>query len=127
MEYTPQISTGYYPEDAGWANGQDHENILLLCIPELSHLLTFQVKSYDYAWLYNQELDAYIFCFRLNNKLEQGIIFQKDHAGILLRDELALKSFTIAITDKELETLNEREPVFMLGDILWTRSEIANW
>jgi hypothetical protein len=128
MEYIPQISTGYYPKDAGWVSMQNEENILLLCVPELNHLITFHINNYDYAWLYNQELDAYIFCFRINHKFEHGVIFQKEHAGILLQDdEFASNPFTIAVTDKELENLKEEDSVFMLKDIILKKSKIASW
>jgi hypothetical protein len=127
MEYIPQVSTGYYPEDAGWASRPDGENLLLLSIPDFNFLLTVQVNSYDYAWLYDQELDAYIFCFKINNKTEHAIIFRKDHAGILLQEEFALKPFTLVITHKDLEALTENDPVFTLNDIEMKRSEIAGW
>jgi hypothetical protein len=127
MGYTPQVSTGYYPEDAGWASRPDGENLLLLSMPDLSYLLTFQVNSYDYAWLYDQELDAYIFCFKINNKSENAIMFKKDHAGVLLQEECALNPFTIVITDKGFENLRETDPVFQLNNIEMKRSEVAGW
>jgi hypothetical protein len=127
LDYIPQVSTGYYPEDAGWASRPDGENILLLCIPEFNYLITFQVKSYDYTWLYNQELDAYIFCFKVNKQSEHAVIFKKDHAGVLLQEEFAFKPFTIAITHKDLGTISEKDPVFLLNDIEISRSEIAGW
>lgn len=127
MDYQPQVSTGYYPEDAGWASRPTGENILLLCIPDFSYLITVQVKNYNYAWLYNQELDAYIFCFKINNQQEHAVIFKKDHAGVLLQEKFAFSPFTVAITHKDFETLREKDPVFMLNDIEISRSESAGW
>lgn len=126
-EYVPSISKGYYPEDAGWAKRPDGENILLLCIPEYSYLLTIQVKSYEYAWLYNNELDAYVFCFRINNKSEQAIIFKRDHAGVLLNETFAYSPFSVAITHKDFAYLTEKDPVFMLNNIELTRHVSAGW
>lgn len=127
MDYMPQVSTGYYPEDAGWASRPDGENLLLLSIPDLRFLLTFQVNSYDYAWLYDQELEAYIFCFKINNKSESAVIFQRDHAGILLQEEFALKPFTVVITEKDFEHLSENDPVFQLDNIEMVKSDTAGW
>ncbi|MDP4085864.1 MAG: hypothetical protein Q8934_14755 [Bacillota bacterium] len=127
MEYIPQVSTAYYPEDAGWANRPNGENILLLCIPDLSYLITIQIESFHYAWLYSQDLDAYIFCFKINNKQEHAVIFKRDHAGVLLQQEFAFSPFTIVVTHKDLNTLTEKDPVLMLSDIELSKNDGAGW
>lgn len=127
MEYRPAISQGYYPEDAGWIEQSDGEDILLLCMPEYRYLITLEVKSYEYAWLFNKELDAYIFCFKINKQFEQAVIFKQEHAGILLKEEFANKPFTIAITDKQFTDLKENDPVFMLQKIELKKHENAGW
>jgi hypothetical protein len=118
MDYKPEVSQGYYPEDAGWAQRQDGENVLLLCVPQYSYLITFQVNSYEYAWLYDEDIDGYIFCFKINKKFEQAFI---------LLEEYANKPFTVAITHKEFATIGERDPVFMLKNIELKRNENDNW
>jgi hypothetical protein len=127
MNYIPKVSTGHYPDDAGWASRPDGENILVLCIPQFNYLITVQVEKYSYAWLYDQELEAYIFCFNINNKIEEAVIFKKDHAGVLLQEKFAANPFTIIITHKDFETLHEKDLVFTLEGIEMKRSEIAGW
>ncbi|MDP4083187.1 MAG: hypothetical protein Q8934_01075 [Bacillota bacterium] len=85
------------------------------------------MKSYNYAWLYNHELDAYIFCFKVNNRQEHAVIFKKDHAGVLLQKEYALTPFTIAITHKDFGVLKETNPVFMFNNIEIAKNEVAGW
>lgn len=127
MEYTPDISEGYYPEDVSWATSEGGGDFLLLCVPQYSYLLTFKLQNLEYVWLYNPEIDAYIFCFRINHKFEHAIIFQKDHAGMFLQNELVNKPFQVIITHRDFDTLRETDPVFKLNDIVFTRHKSAGW
>lgn len=124
-EYNPTITEGYYPEDAGWSLDESSP-ILLLYLPELSKILGQKFHSFDFAWLYNESLNAYIFCFKINNQ-EYAIIFERDHAGMLLLESEAEDSFAIAITDIPFEEINENTNYLLLPNIHLKRHIKENW
>lgn len=124
--YKPSIKEGVYPDDAGWTQ-DGSKNILLLSIPMLSHVIRQTVTKFDYAWLYNKEIDAYIFCFKLSNGQEYAIFFQVDHAGRLLMDQNAYEEFSIVLTDKAFNVLTEDSEFITLSNIRLVRQPIAGW
>lgn len=126
MSYTPSISQGVYPEDAGWTN-EGNTTVLLLSVPLLTEVLSYQIDTFDYAWLYDGDLDAYIFCFRLDNKKEFAIIFHKDHAGKLLKEKESEEEFSLVITDQPFKGLSEDTPYVTLSNISFVRQTIAGW
>lgn len=121
-KYEPTVTEGQYPEDGGWT-----ENILLLSIPKFHDVIQVEVEKFDYAWLYNKEVDAYIFCFRFSNEAERAIIFHVKHAGQLLMEPQAFETFSIAITSKAFEEMTDDTPYLYLPDIRLTRQSIAGW
>ncbi|MFT4414932.1 hypothetical protein ACLM5H_13815 [Fredinandcohnia humi] len=126
MSYRPTITQGIYPEDAGWTS-ENQTNILLISAPLLSEILSFTTDPFDYAWLYDEELDAYIFCFRLQNQQEYAILFQKEHAGRLLIEQVAYEEFSIVLTDQPFEMIKEETPHVTLSKISLKRQTIAGW
>lgn len=125
MTYTPSVSEGVYPEDAGWAHEGETE-ILLLSVPLPDEVFHVQNDTFDYAWLYNQSLDSYIFCFKLPSRQEFGILFQREHAGMLLMEEEAYGEFTIVVTNQSFEEIKENTPFLTLSNISLKRT-IAGW
>ncbi|MGO4890056.1 hypothetical protein ACJ2A9_20105 [Anaerobacillus sp. MEB173] len=125
-KYEPTISEGVYPSDGGWSkdNGRD---ILILSIPEFADLMNIEYNSYHYAWLYDKNLNAYIFCFRLDHGEERAVIFHAEHAGVLLTEEMAYQSFQIAITDASFENLTEKTSYLLLNEIELQRELAAGW
>ncbi|MCH1625371.1 hypothetical protein [Fredinandcohnia quinoae] len=124
--YTPSVTEGIYPEDAGWTVEKGN-NVLLLSIPVLTEIMTYHIYTFDYTWLYHEELDAYIFCFRLQNDKEFAILFQKDHAGMLLMEGEAYEEFTLVITDQDFKKLNDDSKYITLSNISLDRQKIAGW
>jgi hypothetical protein len=124
--YQPDIHEAVYPRDGGWTKdgGQD---VLLLSIPEFGELPGRAVDAFDYAWLYDNSLKAYILCFRLQDGTERAILFQEEHAGKLLTDSPAYETFTVAISDQSLEVLCDDTPFLILPDIQLKRSLAAGW
>lgn len=125
-EYKPTISEGHYPEDGGWTQ-DENGNVLLLSLPTSTEFITEKVSTFDYAWLYSSELDAYIFCFRLPSGLEFGVIFHSKHAGKLLLDTQAYDTFTITITDKPFNELTEDSHYISFPNIIINRQPSAGW
>lgn len=125
-EYKPTISEGHYPEDGGWTENENG-NVLLLSIPTSFEFLNEKVSTFDYAWLYSKDIDAYIFCFRLPSGVEFGVIFHAQHAGKLLVDTPAYDTFTIAITDKPFAELTEGSNFISFPNIVINRQTIAGW
>lgn len=125
-EYKPTISEGHYPEDGGWTQ-DEHGSVLLLSIPTSSEFLNEKVSTFDYAWLYSKEIDAYIFCFRLPSGMEFGVIFHANHAGRLLLDAQAYEAFTITITDKPFNELTIDSQFISFPNIFINRQSIAGW
>jgi hypothetical protein len=125
-EYKPAISEGHNPEDGGWTE-DGYGNVLLLSIPTSSEFLNEKVSTFDYAWLYSKEIDAYIFCFRLPSGMEFGVIFHANHAGKLLLDAQAYDKFTITITDKPFNAITEDSNYISFRDIVINRQSIAGW
>lgn len=124
--YTPTVTKGIYPEDAGWT--EDGRNkVLLLSIPMLTEIMKIKIYTFDYTWLYDKELDAYIFCFRLQDDQEFAVLFQKEHAGILLMKSEANNEFTVVITDQPFNDLTEESRFISLPNILLERQKIAGW
>ncbi|MDF0726489.1 hypothetical protein PY093_07140 [Cytobacillus sp. S13-E01] len=125
-DYIPTITEGHYPDNAGWTE-DDLGNVLLLSIPSISDFFHEDMLTYDYAWLYNKELDAYIFCFKVSNGKEFGVIFQARHAGRLLLDQQAYEAFTITITDQSFEDITEESEYLTFSNITLSRQTIAGW
>lgn len=125
-EYIPTLTEGHYPENAGWTE-DEFGNVLLLSIPSVSDLLDEGMETYDYAWLFNKELDAYIFCFKLSSGREFGVIFEAGHAGRLLLDPQAYEAFTITITNLAFEDVTEESEYLTFSNITLSRQTIAGW
>jgi hypothetical protein len=127
--YIPSVKEGVYPNDGGWLENEQDRPTLVLSIPEFLHFINVPIPKFDYAWLYNQEINAYIFCFRLKGlqQIEKTIIFHEEHAGILIKDENAFKHFDISITSEHLEDVNEETNYLYLPNITITRHPAASW
>src|SRR5690606_26977257 len=100
---------------------------LLLSTPMLSKIIDKKFAKFDYTWLYNKELEAYIFCFRIQNEDEYAIIFHREHAGRLLLEKEAYGEFTLIITDLPFDQLNENSPLLRLPKISLDRQSSAGW
>ncbi|MFZ3589375.1 hypothetical protein ACOI1C_08865 [Bacillus sp. DJP31] len=124
-QYMPTINEGFYPLDAGWTEDQD-ESILILCVPELQDIVQEKIESYDYTWLFESSIDAYIFCFRLENK-EFALVFQFKHAGKLLLEPDAYETFSMAITSTNFQSMTENTPYLLLPHISLNRQPVAGW
>lgn len=125
-EYIPTVTEGYYPHDAGWTVGEDSQSILLLSIPELEKLTHEVITSFDYAWLFDASINAYIFCFRLMEE-EYAVIFQFNHAGKFLLEREAYEPFSIAITGVEFTEMTEHTPYLLLQTVQLNRQPVAGW
>jgi hypothetical protein len=124
--YHPSISEGFVPEDGGWTK-DGGKDVLLLSVPELKESVALQIKSLDYAWLFDQTNDAYILCFRLNRESEYAIIFHSKHAGRLLLDAEAYETFNVAITSQSFEHIHDETPYLYLPNITVSRQAVAGW
>lgn len=124
--YVPQVTAASIPEDGGWAK-LSGENVLILSIPGWGDVVGKSPEGYRYAWMYDREGDAYIFCFRLVNGTERAIAFAKDHGGLLLQDGRAYETFSILITDRELSGVKEETPMLLLRNIRLKRHPLAGW
>jgi hypothetical protein len=125
-QYIPTINEGIYPQDAGWTEDEHQQSILLLSIPELEELASQVVPEFDYAWLFDASINAYIFCVRIDEK-EYAIIFQFNHAGKLLLEREAYESFAIAITGSAFSIMTEHTPYTLLQPINLSRQPVAGW
>jgi len=125
-KYEPTVTEGYYPEDAGWTtNGRN--NVLLVSIPIFSTEIHKSVTTFDYAWVFNVELDAYILCIRVNRIQEFAVIFQKEHAGQLLKGSEITQPFSFVITTKSFEELEEDDSYYEFPSIEFTKYNKAPW
>ncbi len=124
-QYIPKINEGFYPLDAGWTEEQG-QSILLLCVPELEDIVHKKIESFDYAWLFESSINAYIFCFRIDQE-EYAILFQFEHAGKFLLDPEAYESFGVAITSTEFHNIAENTPYLLLQPINLNRQPLAGW
>jgi hypothetical protein len=120
QEYVPEITEGVYPEDGGWTTDQSG-NVLLLSVPLLSSIIHTTVTSFDYTWLYDKAINAYIFCFKINAEKEYAVIFQNEHAGQLLITEEAADEFSIALTAFPFEELTDESTYLYLPKIILNR------
>jgi hypothetical protein len=125
-DYLPTIDEGFYPHDAGWTVDEQQESILLLSIPELGQCVHKVVTEFDYAWLFDSTINAYIFCFRIESR-EYAVIFQFQHAGKLLLEREAYEPFSIAITATQFSTMTEYTPYLLLQPIALNRQPVAGW
>ncbi|WP_246941371.1 hypothetical protein [Bacillus pinisoli] len=125
VNYIPTVNEGHYPHDAGWTE-ENNQSILLLSIPELKNIAHQVITVFDYAWLFDRNLNAYIFCFRIEEE-EHAIIFQFTHAGKLLMEKEAYDSFAIAITGAEFSEMTEHTPYLLLPSIQLNRQPVAGW
>ncbi|MCA1032414.1 hypothetical protein LCL95_15370 [Bacillus timonensis] len=124
--YRPSIEEGYVPEDAGWIkNGE--ENVLLLSIPGLSSIIHQKVETFDYTWLYQKDMDAYIFCFRLSNGIEKAIIFQQEFAGKMLLKSEAYDVFSVAVIKQSFQDVSDDSEYLYLPAVTISRQSIAGW
>ncbi len=123
--YNPTIDVGFYPLDAGWTE-EKNDSILLLCVPELDNIIQMKIVSFDFAWLFDSVIDAYIFCFQIENQ-EFAIVFQFKHAGKLLLEREAYETFSIAITSTEFQVMKEETPYLYLTNITLNRQPVAGW
>ncbi|MBM7660470.1 hypothetical protein JOC85_001242 [Bacillus mesophilus] len=125
-QYIPTVNEGIYPQDAGWTEDEQQQSILLLSIPELVGLANQVITKFDYAWLFDSSINAYIFCFRVNEK-EYAVIFQFNHAGKFLLEREAYESFSIAITGVEFSVMTEHTPYALFQPITLNRQPVAGW
>ncbi|MCF6094711.1 hypothetical protein L1765_12140 [Microaerobacter geothermalis] len=124
--YKPTVSEGIHPQDGGWYEWLG-ETYLALSVPEWKDIVNKRAGHYEYAWLFDKDQNAYIFCFRLADGTERAIIFQRDHAGLLLLESPAYEPFHIWITSEELQDVEERTPLLQLKDVTLDRSVEAKW
>ena len=126
QKYVPKVTEGIYPEDGGWTS-DENGNVLLLSVPLLAPIIQTTVTKFDYSWLYDETINAYIFCFKLNGEKESAIVFQSEHAGQLLITEEAVKEFSIAITEAPFEQLTDQSTYLYLPKISLNRHLSAGW
>lgn len=126
MNYSPNITEAHLPVDGGWTI-DDGIPVLLLSIPSLGNLIPTRIDKYSYAWLYEKEMDAYIFCVQINNHDEFGILFSRDEAGQLLLDADAYGEFTVVLCKEAFDQLEEETPFLNFPKISLTRSVLAGW
>jgi hypothetical protein len=128
-KYIPNVQDGLYPNDGGWIEEEQAKPSLVLSVPEFQHFINVPIPKFDYAWLYNQELNAYIFCFRIQGlqQIEKAIIFHEEHAGLLIKDENANKPFDLFITSEQLEEMDEDTTYLHFPNIAITRHPAASW
>ncbi|WP_456277936.1 hypothetical protein [Bacillus sp. AK128] len=124
--YIPMINEGVYPHDAGWTEDEGNQSILLLSVPELEELANKVITNFDYAWLFDASMNAYIFCFQIEEK-EHAIIFQFNHAGKFLLEREAYEPFSIAITGSDFSNMTEHTPYLLLRPIQLNRQPVAGW
>lgn len=119
--YTPTVTEGIYPADGGWSEIENQKPSLILSIPDYKNFLNVKINTFDYAWLYDDKLKAYIFCFRINGDrtIEKAIIFQNEHAGILLKDPLIEVPFDLIIVSEPLEELTEQTELLSFQGIVF--------
>lgn len=117
--YIPKVQEGIYPSDGGWLEEEGKNPTLVLVVPEFGHFVHMPVPKFDYAWLQNQELNAYIFCFRIQgvHQIEKAIIFHEDHAGLLLKEPYAHQAFDILITSVPLDEVKDDTKYLYLPNI----------
>lgn len=125
--YHPKITEGIHPTDGGWTSDVGGHSILLLSLPEFTGFVGCSFDSFDYMWLYDRDLKAYIFCFRLSDGAENAVLFQREHAGILLTDTSAYEPFHMAVTNHALDEVNDETDLFFLPNIQLQRSPVAGW
>ncbi|MBU8905276.1 hypothetical protein [Desertibacillus haloalkaliphilus] len=125
-QYEPTVSEAVFPSDGGWTMDGD-KHVLLLSIPEFSEVINHSFESYRYAWLYDKENDAYIFCFQFDDGFERAVLFQREHAGILLTEAAAYEMFTIVISDQAFDKIDEQTVLLELPQIKITRMMSAGW
>lgn len=124
--YHPTVREVVHPTDGGWTKERG-SNVLLLQIPEFKAHTGEIVQSFDYAWLYDSTLKAYIFCFKLSDGTEKAVIFEANHAGLLLTDLQSYETFALAITHQSLERLDDQTSMLFLPGIDLHRSLTAGW
>jgi hypothetical protein len=124
--YIPKIQEAAIPEDGGWIEGETNP-ILLLSIPAWKGIETSSIDINAYAWMYDREQDAYLFCFRVADGGEKAIAFISDHAGLLLKDENSLDVFTMMIMDRPLQEVNSSKSVFLIEKVQLVRHPVAGW
>ena len=126
MNYSPKITEAHHPADGGWTE-ENGIPVLLLSTPSLENLIPTRIDKYSYAWLYEKEMDAYIFCVQINNRDEFGILFSREEAGQLLLDADAYGEFTVVMCKEAFDQLEEDTPSLILSKISLTRSVLAGW
>jgi hypothetical protein len=126
ISYKPSVTEGYYPNEAGWSE-DDGKEILLLSVPQLDEVIGININQYDYAWLFNPDTNAYIFCFQLNKEGEYAVVFQFEHAGKLLLVKEAYNSFSIAITSKRFDEITEETQYVFFSNVAINRQPMAGW
>jgi hypothetical protein len=126
MNYSPNITEAHHPEDGGWTE-ENGIPVLLLSIPSLGDLIPTKIDKYSYAWLYEKEMEAYIFCVQVNNRDEFGVIFSREEAGQLLLDAEAYGEFTVIICKEAFDQLEDDTPFLTFPKISLTRSVLAGW
>lgn len=125
--YIPQVREAVIPEDGGWAEiGEDDTAALVLSVPEWSDQLLQSEEGFEYVWLYDRSNDAYLFCFRLDENREYSIAFAREHAGLLLKDKRASKSFNLLVTARSLTEQN-LNPCFLFQNVELKRHPRAGW
>jgi len=126
MNYSPNITEAHLPVDGGWTIDAGIP-VLLLSTPSLGDLIPTRIDKYSYAWLYEKEMDAYIFCVQINNRDEFGLLFSREEAGQLLLDADAYGEFTVVICEEAFDQLEEDTPFLTFPKISLTRSVQAGW
>lgn len=126
--YIPQVREAAIPEDGGWTKLQAEEApVLVLSVPEWSDELNQSVEGFEYTWMYDRANNAYLFCFRLDQRKEYAIAFAKEHAGILLTDDRAHGKFSLLITAHLLQGAHDLKPCFLFQDVSLKRHPQAGW
>lgn len=124
--YIPKVTEAAIPEDGGWAE-LENEDVLVLSIPDWEEIVGVSIEALQYVWMYDRLEDAYLLCFKINNKIEKAIAFAKEHAGLLLTHQHAYQPFSILITSDSLENSNEKTPYFYLPKVELKRHPKAGW
>lgn len=124
--YRPNIQEASIPDDGGWAE-IEKDPVLLLSIPEWKDIIHHSSEEYQSVWMYDRMEDAYLFCFKLAKGVEKAIAFPKEHAGLLLQDEHATRTFSMLITCDTLEETGEESPCLYFQELTLRRHPKAGW
>ncbi|WP_408007286.1 hypothetical protein ACJROX_21705 [Pseudalkalibacillus sp. A8] len=118
-QFKPSVTEAYIPDDGGWTSYKE-TNVLLISIPRFDQLVQIENKGYSYVWLYDEEMDGHIFCFKLDSGEERAILFKHEHAGRLLQKEEAQELFHIAVASTKLDEIDDDTYLLWLPNVEFT-------